>query len=246
MIAATRNALSRVLLEPLLATLFPCRCAGCQASLRQPTLAPLCANCWRSVPRHPGPLCGCGWPLPAGIPGPCGRCRRGLSVFGRGFSFGPYSGTLRDLVLELKYRNRRRVAERFAELIESDPQAAEILADGGVLVPVPLHPRRCRERGFNQSELLATALAGRSRLPIAPRALVRRRDTATQTGLSAAQRRENVRGAFAIRDRAKVAGRIVVLVDDVLTTGATVRECAAALLEAGARSVRVLTVARVV
>ncbi len=167
-------------------------------------------------------------------------------MFGRGFSFGPYSGTLRDLVRELKYRKRRRVADRFAEMIGSDPQAAELLADGGVLVPVPLHPRRCRERGFNQSELLASALARRSSLPIAPRALVRRRDTPTQTGLSAAQRRDNVRGAFAIRERAKVAGRIVVLVDDVLTTGATARECAAALLGAGARSVRVLTVARVV
>lgn len=167
-------------------------------------------------------------------------------MFGRGFSFGPYSGTLRHLVRELKFRNRRRVAERFAEMIERDPQAVELLASGGVLVPVPLHPRRRRERGFNQSELLASALARRSRLPLAARALVRRRDTPTQTGLSAAQRRDNVRGAFAIRERSKVAGRIVVLVDDVLTTGATVRECAAALLEAGALSVRVLTVARVV
>jgi ComF family protein len=110
---------------------------------------------------------------------------------------------------------------------------------------VPLHPRRRRERGFNQSELLATELARRTGLRLAPLALVRRRDTAPQAGLTAAARRANVEGAFAVRQRARVSGRPVVLVDDVLTTGATARGCARVLREAGAAEVRVLTVARV-
>jgi competence protein ComFC len=114
-----------------------------------------------------------------------------------------------------------------------------------VLVPVPLHPRRKRERGFNQAELLALEVGRRMHLPVAAAALVRRKDTEAQAGLSAAARRRNVRGAFAVRRRSAVAGKVVVLVDDVLTTGATAAACAGLLREAGAAEVRLLAVARV-
>ncbi len=114
------------------------------------------------------------------------------------------------------------------------------------LVPVPLHPRRRRERGFNQSALLAREIARRTGKATCPDALCRRVDTVPQAGLSAAARRRNVRDAFAVQRRAAVAGRTVVLVDDVLTTGATALACARRLGEAGAREVRLLTVARVV
>jgi ComF family protein len=146
---------------------------------------------------------------------------------------------------ELKYQGRRRVAGRLAEVLLTAASARALLAPGAVLVPVPLHPRRRRERGFNQAELLAQELSRRTRLEIAAAALVRRRPTAPQTGLSAAERRANVRGAFAVRRRAQVAGRVVVLVDDVLTTGATATACARTLSAAGASEVRLLTVARV-
>jgi ComF family protein len=112
-------------------------------------------------------------------------------------------------------------------------------------VPVPLHPRRRQARGFNQAELVAAALAGRLGLTLCSGALVRRLDTASQTGLSAALRRRNVRQAFAVRRRSQVAGRIAVVVDDVVTTGATARACAQALMDAGAREVRCVSVARV-
>src|SRR5262249_18871697 len=108
----------------------------------------------------------------------------------------------------------------------------------------PLHPRRQRERGFNQAELIAAVLARRTGLALLASALVRRKDTTTQTGLSAAARRNNVRGAFAVRRRAQIAGRRLGLVDDVLTTGATAGACARVLREAGAVEVRLIALAR--
>jgi ComF family protein len=149
------------------------------------------------------------------------------------------------VVHQLKYAGRRRAAARLAEALLEDPAVRALVATSDVLVPVPLHPRRLRERGFNQSALLAEEIARRAGRMACPDALVRRVDTAPQAGLTAAARRRNVEEAFAVRRRASVAGRTVVLVDDVVTTGATARACARRLAEAGAGEVRLLTVARV-
>jgi ComF family protein len=148
------------------------------------------------------------------------------------------------LLHELKYRGRRRLATRLAEALLAEPAARAVIEGASALVPVPLHPRRRRDRGFNQAELIAAAIARRTGIALFASALVRRKDTAPQTGLSAAARRGNVRGAFAVRRRAQVAERRIVLVDDVLTTGATAQACAQALREAGAVEVRLLSVAR--
>lgn len=227
----------------MLAVVFPQACPACHQSLDRPTRGPLCGTCWLSLPRHPQPACACGGPAsPAGA---CGRCRRGLSPFGAGASLGPYEGALRTAIHELKYGGQRRVAARLAEAALRESSVRALLEPGAVLVPVPLHPRRRRERGFNQSELLAREIARRTHAPVAPSALVRRADTPPQTGLSAAARRANVRGAFAVRQRARITGRCVVLIDDVFTTGATAQACARALREAGAADVRLLTMARV-
>jgi ComF family protein len=235
----------RLLLDPVLAAVFPSRCPCCGVALDRPSRGPLCEPCWDRLPGHGSPTCRCG--LPLRVPGTlaCGRCRRGQSRFALGFSLGPYQGSLRTAIHELKYRGRRRVAARLAEAVLAAPEAARVLTRDAVLVPVPLHPRRRRERGFNQSELLAAAIGQRCGLPVRASALVRRKDTSSQTGLSAAQRRGNVAGAFAVRRRPQVLSRVVVLVDDVVTTGATLRACAEALSRAGAAEVRVLTLARV-
>ena len=241
---STAAETARKLVEPVLTVVFPSACAACGHLLSQPTRGPLCGACWDAVPRHQPPACRCGLPRPPGRPA-CGRCRRGRQPFSAGTSLGPYEGPLRIAIHELKYRGRRRVAGRLAEaLLESRP--ARVLLDGSdVLVPVPLHPRRLRERGYNQAALLAGELGRRTGRPLGERVLVRRKDTAPQAGLSAAARRRNVAGAFAVRQKGFIAGRVVTLVDDVFTTGATAYACARALREAGAREVRWLSIARV-
>lgn len=240
----TLQAAARLFVDPVLALVFPTRCAACADPMDHPRSGPLCDGCWGSLPRH-GTVCGCGVPLLSPHAAACGRCRRGLSPFARGASLGPYDGSLRVVIHELKYRGRRRAAAQLAERLEREPRVRDVLGGADALIPVPLHPRRCRERGFNQAELLAAELGRRAAVPVSPAALVRRTDTASQAGLTAARRRANVAGAFAVRHRSRVAGRVIVLVDDVYTTGATARACARALRAAGAAEVRLVTVARV-
>jgi ComF family protein len=243
-LASLRSGLRRIV-DPLLALAFPSACAGCGRLLSRSGRGPLCETCWGSLPRHRALACRCGLPLlPARVV--CGRCRRGRQPLSSGASLGPYEGTLRLVLHQLKYARRRGVARRLASLLLEDPRVAALLAESDTLVPVPLHPRRLRQRGYNQSALLAAALAGLTRRPWRGDLLRRRRDTVPQTGLSAAERRRNVRDAFAAGRRAGVAGKVLTLVDDVLTTGATAEACARVLRAAGAAEVRLLTVARAV
>ena len=158
----------------------------------------------------------------------------------RARAIGAYDGALRAIVHALKYEARRSLARRLGVMMRE--RGTDVIAGADCAVPVPLHPSRQRQRGFNQADDLAQHVG----LPIC-RALRRVRATPTQTGLPAARRHRNVRGAFAIaRAGRDVAGTIVVLVDDVSTTGATLDACARVLKEIGVREVRALTAARVV
>jgi len=242
---AASSGLARRLAAPLLAVVFPSECAACGQLLLQIGGGPLCEPCWRALPRHAGPSCRCGLPVAAGLSA-CPRCRRGRQVFAAGCSLGPYEGSLRTVIHALKFSGRRRAAVRLAQALLEGEAPRQLVATSDVLVAVPLHPRRLRERGFNQAALLAQELARRTQGRFCADALVRRLDTAPQAGLSAAARRRNVRAAFAVRRKAAVAGRTVTLVDDVVTTGATALACGRELLAAGAREVRLLSVARVV
>jgi ComF family protein len=192
------------------------------------------------------PLCDrCGDPLPTWRTLPsvtvCDRCRHAERLVDRARAIGPYDGALRDILHALKYEGRRSLARPIAALMRA--RGMDVLNGAHCLVPVPLHPARRRQRGFNQ----AADLAGHLGLRIHA-ALLRTRHTRTQTDLPAAERQHNVLGAFALaRGAAKdVSGRVIVLVDDVSTTGATLDACARVLKEAGAIEVRALTAARVV
>jgi ComF family protein len=158
----------------------------------------------------------------------------------RAAAVGTYDGALRAIVHAIKYDGRRSLARPLATLIRQRCRA--VLEGADIVVPVPLHPSRRRSRGFNQAFDLARHLG-----PPAVRALKRTRATPSQTSLPAAQRHRNMRNAFAPAGRAPgVDGMIVVLVDDVSTTGATIEACARVLTEMGAREVRAITAARVV
>ncbi len=177
--------------------------------------------------------------------GVCAACRSGLRGFDRAASFGLYEGSLRKLIHLYKYSGMKPLARTLAGCME---RALPIDAGFDAVVPVPLHWRKQWDRGFNQSELLARHIAQRRGIPVL-NALRRKRATAVQAGLAIAGRRRNVAGAFLLRSGAKadpkLAGRKILLIDDVMTTGATASACASVLKRGGAKSVSLLTLARV-
>jgi ComF family protein len=222
---------------------FPARCPVCEAMLGAGRRDPLCGGCWQAMPRLAPPLCvRCGLPLVRpGELAQCGACLAAPPAFDWARAAGLYAGPLREALQRFKFGRRPALARPLADLVIE--QWAPVLSVGAILVPVPLARERERERGFNQAALLAERMARAVRVPVRARWLARTRATAPQTALNATERHDNVRGAFVASSSA--AGADVVLVDDVLTTGATAAECARALRAAGARSVGVLTVARV-
>lgn len=227
--------------------LLPPRCLACGAIVD--AQGTLCAGCWRGITFIGPPMCACcGLPfeIAAGPGALCGACVASPPVWGRARAALVYDDGSRPLVLGFKHGDRTHAAIPFARWMAL--AGAELLAGADLLVPVPLHPWRLFRRRYNQSALLARAVADRSGVPLLVDAVVRRRRTPSQGGLNRRQRALNVRGAFRVRPAAadRIRGRRVVLVDDVLTTGATVTACARALLSAGAASVDVLALARVV
>jgi ComF family protein len=232
-----------VLLKRILPILWPARCAGCDAFVAEG--AGFCDTCAVSLIQL-GPYCpGCAMPSEGGYL--CGGCRRTPFPFTRAFAALAYGGALTQALLRFKHGGHRHLARplavHLAPLFEAAAgQGAELLC------PVPLHPRRLRQRGYNQVlELLRAAECGvprDQRVHVLLDALSRTVDTPTLGRRSPAMRGQIVAHAFAVKHPRDVAGRHILLVDDVMTTGATLAECARTLLAAGARRVMVAALAR--
>jgi ComF family protein len=230
----------------LLDLVYPPRCAACAEMLRtreridhfcqtcETTLLPMEAVCGR---------CGEPWTGAGPAPAECGRCLVHPPSVDHAFWSWEHGAAVRTAIAQLKYGGRTELVDPLTSGFQS--QAAECPADRwDLIVPVPLHPRRRRKRGFNQSALLARSVGRKVGLTVSCRVLKRVRETDSQVGLTSAQRRDNMRGAFAVRSTRPIEGRRILLVDDVVTTGATTQACARTLKQAGARSVDVWSVAR--
>jgi ComF family protein len=241
----------------LFSVLFPSDCRICREPLLNISRLPVCPECLTAIQPVHGKVCSiCGERVLSAYAEAdddglrrCPVCRRIDRPFARAVAYGSYDEGLRELVHLLKYNGVRPAANVLGRMLaEAVARLESSFAQETVFViPVPLYKSKRYQRGFNQAELIARVALkslGSAKLRIRTDMLERTRDTHSQIGLASHQRRENMRGAFAVRGAAEVTGREVLLVDDVYTTGTTVTECAKVLRRAGAAKVWVATVAR--
>ncbi|MDO5675229.1 MAG: ComF family protein [bacterium] len=231
-------------LKALADLLFPPHCLGCGAALAA-TVPPLfCRTCQDDLPWITPPLCiCCGTPFQAGASHLCGACLVKAPAFNLARSLFRYQDPLRSHILALKFQRDLALLPSLVALCGQAVVYTE-LTEPDYMVPVPLHPIRLRERGFNQALHLARSCFPQWQDRIAPQLLLRLEHSPPQTSLGGRARRRNLHGVFSVAKGVQLAGKKVLLVDDVFTTGTTVEACSQALHEAGAARIEVLTLAR--
>ncbi|MGD9851300.1 MAG: double zinc ribbon domain-containing protein [Nitrospirales bacterium] len=239
---------SQSALHALLHLIFPSDCAVCHVPLRHEGIPFICRTCWATLSLLPSPCCPqCGQPFSSPVAlahSPthiCGACRQHPPAYTKAWSLYTYQSPLKEALALLKYRGKVTLAYPLAQLFI---QHLPVLPPIDVIMPVPLHARRLREREFNQSALLASPLSQHLGRPLVLGQLIRRRQTIPQTSLTKKERLTNLREAFAVTQPEKILGKAVLLVDDVMTTGTTLHECAKTLIRAGSGQVYGVTLAR--
>lgn len=224
--------------------IYPQRCPVCQTALSSGREL-MCQNCmfkFREKKRLLGPYCpSCKRQLPSLSDG-C-ECEESDPTLEAVFSLGVYDEEMEALIENFKYRRKRRLGAFLSELLSESLLDSVKLPRADFIVAVPLHKRKLRERGFNQSKIIASQLSEKLGIPVLPDSVIRKRNTRTQTGLSREERRKNVKDAFKLTGKVDLEGRRLLLVDDVLTTGATMSECARTLKNAGAKKIWGVTLA---
>lgn len=235
-------------LRKFLHVIFPSTCACCDVPLWDDPVPFVCQTCWSSLAPITGPCCPhCGGPYASPVAlqrspsHECGACRAKPPAFTQTWSLFPYQSPLREAIILFKYGGKRSLTTPF---LQAMIPALPILPIIDVLMPIPLHPQRLREREYNQSLLLAHGLSQHLRIPMLLSCLLRVRPTVPQTSLSKKGRLTNLHRAFAVKDVSRIKGQRILLIDDVFTTGTTLHECAKALRQAGSGSIYCLTLAR--
>lgn len=227
--------------------LFPPLCHACKAFIPDAGEIHLCESCQAASPPVVSPHCTiCGLPFltEGGSDHLCGGCIADPPPFAAARAAVLFDGPVRELIHAFKYGKKVQHCRPLGLLTARQLGGFASTVPADLIIPVPLHVKRLRERGFNQALLLSESLSKKWHIPLSRNNLRRIRWTEPQIHLSAAERTENVRGAFAVQAGAGVQNRRVILVDDVYTTGSTVTECARTLVQSGARTVYVMTVAR--
>lgn len=226
---------------------FPSFCELCSSLLEFPHERVVCRSCWTSI-RHSYYfycLC-CGQFFEgSGEIHLCQNCLEKRPPFSYHRSCGKYKGRLKDIILLYKYRHLQMLGKDLARFVyRTLGRDEEIWWEVEAIIPVPLHPKRKKQRGFNQAQIIAKELARLKGIEHIEGRLVKIKNVPPQTTLSVKEREKNVSGAFRVVKGRKIKGKVVLLVDDVYTTGSTIRECSSVLRDAGVKEVRALTVAQ--
>jgi ComF family protein len=220
--------------------LFPETCPVCSDTSSDHATAPICTGCWDSIQPYEGPKCDkCGIPLNSDLSITCGECIKNEPAYKSVRTFGLYKGPLRKAINLLKYHNIKRLSKPLSEMI----LRMEIPRVDAV-IPIPLYKDRLRQREFNQSALLAKYTAKKTGTSLLVGCLVKIKETLPQVGLSSGERHRNIRNAFGIENKELIKGKDILLMDDVITTGATVRECSRVLKKGGAGNIYVMALAQ--
>ena len=226
---------------------FPSFCELCSSLLEFPQERVICHSCWKSIrTSHPSYCLCCGRFFEAlEEPHLCQDCLQKRPPFSYHRSCGKYKGKLKDIILLYKYRHFQVLGKDLARFVyRALGREEEIWWKVDAVIPVPLHPKRKKERGFNQAQIIAKELARIKGIELREQLLVKIKNVPPQTSLRVEERVENVSGAFAMAGGEKIRGKGVLLVDDVYTTGSTIRECSSVLRNAGVKEVKALTVAQ--
>ncbi len=228
--------------------LSPPQCLGCAEILHPESGQIFCPACSDQIKFIEGgicPICGTTYPNSPAESHLCGDCLENKTYFSYARAIFSYESFILNAIHQFKYKRDLSIGEMLASFMADFSFPDIDFTDYSLIIPVPLHIKRLRKRGFNQSLVLARAVEHKRQIPVNFSVLKRHKFTLTQTGSNRNERKENIKGAFEVTNKKKIDGKNIILIDDVYTTGATINECAKTLIKAGAQKVAVLTLARV-
>ena len=230
--------------ETAIVFLYPARCRVCENFLGVASMPYICANCWQDMQFLEPPWCDiCGTPDVKGL---CDACATSPPRYGQLRTVALYQTTLQVAIHLFKFEKKKVFAHHLIQLINAHIPTDCSIAAYDFVLPIPIHKKRMRERGFNQATLLADGIAKVEGVPVLTDALVRKRHTIAQSSLDSAARQQNIVGAFEVRNPDIISGKRLLVIDDVFTTGATIREAVSELWTADPAEIDVLTLARTV
>ena len=232
----------RDIFETAIVFLYPAECRVCEESIGVTSVPYICNNCWQDIQFLEPPWCDiCGTP---GVDGLCDACAISPPRYGKLRSIAFYQTTLQQAIHLFKFEKKRVLAQHLIQLINARMPTDCSMADYDFVLPIPIHKKRLRERGFNQATLLANGIVEAEGVPVLTDMLVRKRHTVAQSSLDREARQQNIIGAFGVCNPEVIRGKRLLIIDDVFTTGATIREVVSELWTADPAEIDVLTLAR--